>query len=143
MMREILPRKLWLGSVADAKNIETVMDAGIVAVVDLTHEEMPLSFPRSMVYCRFPILDGQQDARQILITAIETLAALLKKDIPTLVYCSAGMSRSPAVAAAALSILQGNMPDDNLRQVVCGHPHDISPRLWEEVREIVGALRAS
>ena len=135
-MREILPRKLWLGNAADARNIEGVMDAGILAVVDLAHEELPLTLPRSIVYCRFPILDGQQSSRQILSAAIETLVALQKKNIPTLVYCSAGMSRSPAVIAAALSICQGGTPEERLRQVAANHPHDISPQLWAEVRDL-------
>jgi protein-tyrosine phosphatase len=112
------------------------MDAGILAVVDLAYEELPPNLPRSIVYCRFPILDGRQNSRQILVMAIETVVALLKKEIPTLVYCSAGMSRSPAVVAAALSILDGSIIDERLRQVVSGHPHDISPQLWEEVREV-------
>lgn len=135
-MREILSRILWLGNAADARNIEGVMDAGIMAVIDLAHEELPLTLPRSIVYCRFPILDGQQSSRQILLVAIETLVSLLKKDIPTLVYCSAGMSRSPAVIAAALSILHGGTPEERLRQVVANHPHDISPQLWAEVRDL-------
>jgi protein-tyrosine phosphatase len=135
-MREVLPKKLWLGNAADGRNIEGVMDAGILAVVDLAYEELPPSLPRSIVYCRFPILDGQQNSRQILVMAIETVVALLKKEIPTLVYCNAGMSRSPAVVAAALSILDGSIVDERLRQVVSGHPHDISPQLWEEVREV-------
>ena len=56
---------------------------------------------------------------------------LLKKQIPTLVYCGAGMSRSPAVVAAVLSIVQGGSPDEKLKEIVAGHPHDVSPQLWE------------
>jgi hypothetical protein len=41
----------------------------------------------------------------------------------------AGMSRSPAVVAAALSIVQGGSPDGKLRQVVAGQPHDVSPQV--------------
>jgi hypothetical protein len=43
------------------------------------------------------------------------------------------MSRSPAVVAAALSIFQGGSPEDRLKEVVAGHPHDVSPHLWEAV----------
>ncbi len=57
---------------------------------------------------------------------------LLKRgQIPTLVYYGAGMSRSPAIVAAALSIVQGGSPDERLKEVVAGHPHDVSPHLWE------------
>jgi len=43
------------------------------------------------------------------------------------------MSRSPAVVAAALSIVQGGGPEDKLKEVVAGHPHDVSPHLGEAV----------
>ncbi|MCC6126440.1 MAG: dual specificity protein phosphatase family protein [Pirellulales bacterium] len=134
-MREILPQKLWLGNLRDATDIHQLMELGIVAIVDLAYEEQPPQFPRSMAYCRFPILDGQQSSLQMLLLAIECLVALLKKDIPTFVYCSAGMSRSPAIVAAALSLLYGGALDDNLRKVISGHPHDISPQLWQEVKD--------
>jgi protein-tyrosine phosphatase len=134
-MREILPRILWLGNSKDVKDIHRLMELGVLAVVDLAYEELPPMLPRSLAYCRFPILDGQQSSMQILVTAIETVVALLKKGIPTFIYCSAGMSRTPAIAAAALSLLDGGALEDHLRKVVAGHPHDISPQLWEEVKE--------
>jgi hypothetical protein len=43
------------------------------------------------------------------------------------------MSRSPAVVAAALAIVEGGSPDEKLRQVVSGQPHDVSPQLWDAV----------
>ncbi len=48
--------------------------------------------------------------------------------------CGSGMSRSPAIVAAALAIVQGGTPEERLREVVAGHPHDVSPQLWEGVR---------
>ncbi len=41
------------------------------------------------------------------------------------------MSRSPAIVAAALSIVQGGSPEDKLKEVVAGRSHDVSPQLWE------------
>ncbi len=135
-MREIVPGRLWLGNVRDARDSGRVLQAGIVAVLDLAAEEAAVAFPRSIVYCRFPILDGQHDSREILATAIETLISLMKRGMPTLVYCGAGMSRSPAVVAAALSIINGGSPDERLNQIVSGHPHDVSPQLWQDVRAL-------
>jgi hypothetical protein len=139
-MREILPGKLWLGNAADARNIESMMRAGVLAVIDLAADQPMPMLPRSLVYCRFPILDGQQDAPAVLRAAIETIVSLLRKEIPTLVYCSAGMSRSPAVVAGALSVLQGGSPDDRLRQIALGHPHDVSPQLWQDVRDVCNEM---
>ncbi len=67
--------------------------------------------------------------------------SLLKSQIPMLVYCGAGMSRSPAVVAAALSIVQGGSPDEKLKEIVAGHPHDVSPHLWEAVCRACRTIR--
>ncbi len=112
-MREILPNKLWLGNAADVRNVEGIMQSGIQAVIDLAIEQLLPTLPRSLVYCRFPILDGQQSSSTAIADAIETLVSVLATGgIPSLVCCSAGMSRSPAVVAGALSVFQGGTPDD-------------------------------
>ena len=139
-MREILPGKLWLGNTADARNIASIMQADILAVVDLAAEQPMPTFPRSLVYCRFPILDGQQTSQAALRVAIEAIVLLMRSGIPTLVSCSAGMSRSPAVVAGALSVLQGGSADDRLRQIALGHPHDVSPKLWQDVRDVCAEM---
>ena len=135
-MREILPDKLWIGNAGDSRDPEHLLRAGIVAVINLAAEEPSPVLPRSMIYCHFPIMDGTQDGQGSLDVAIHTLVSLLKNQVPTLVYCGAGMSRSPAVVAAALSIVQGGSPEDRLREVVAGHPHDVSPQLWEAVCKV-------
>ena len=132
-MREILPGKLWIGNAGDGRDPERLLGAGVVAIINLAAEEPSPVLPRSMVYCHFPIMDGAQDSRGALDVAINTLVSLLKNQIPTLVYCGAGMSRSPAVVAAALSIVHGGNPKDKLREIVAGQPHDVSPQFWDAV----------
>jgi protein-tyrosine phosphatase len=139
-MREILPSRLWLGNAADIRDVESILQNGIQAVIDLAIEQLMPTLPRTLVFCRFPIMDGEQNSSTPLRTAIETLVLFLKRGIPTLVCCSAGMSRSPAVVAGALSVFQGGTPDDCLRQIVLGHPHDVSPQLWQDVRWICAEI---
>jgi predicted protein tyrosine phosphatase len=143
-MREILLGQLWIGNAGDMRDPARLLAAGVVAVVNVAAEEPSPILPRSMVYCRFPIMDGVQEDQGILEVAIQALVSLLKNQVPTLVCCGAGMSRSPAVVAAALSIAHGGSPEEKLREVVAGQSHDVSPRLWEEVRRVcVQAGRAS
>ncbi len=132
-MREILPNQLWIGNAGDGRNAEHLLQKGIVAVIDLAAEEPSPNLPRSMIYCHFPLTDGAPDDLNVLDMAIQTVVFLLKRQIPTLVYCGAGMSRSPAIVAAALCIVQGGSPDEKLKEIVAGHPHDVSPQLWEAV----------
>jgi protein-tyrosine phosphatase len=139
-MREVLSGTLWLGNAADVHNVESIMQAGILAVIDLAFEQLMPTLPRTLAYCRFPIMDGQQSSRSVLRAAIETLISLLRNGMPTLVCCSAEMSRSPAVVAGGLSILQGGSPADRLRQIALGHPHDVSPQFWKDVRDICAEM---
>ena len=135
-MREILPGKLWLGNAGDVRDPEPLLQAGVVAVLNLALEEASLAMPRGMIYCHFPIMDGAQDVQGVLHLAIQTLVSLVKNQVPTLVHCGAGMSRSPAIVAAALAVVEGGSPDERLRQIVAGHPRDVSAQLWEAVQMV-------
>ena len=132
-MREILSNQLWIGNAGDARDAGRLLRAGVAAVINLAAEEPLPNLPRSMIYCHFPLVDGPQDDEAVLDMAIQTVVCLLKNQVSTLVYCGAGMSRSPAVVAAAPSIVQGGSPDEKLKEIVAGRPHDVSPHLWEAV----------
>jgi len=135
-MIELLPGTLWLGNAMDARDLTRLHDVGIRALVDLAIEETPPKLTRDLVYCRFPIHDGTDNPREILRAAVETLLSFILKKVPTLVFCGAGMSRSPCVAAAALALSRDASFDDTLLEVVAGQPHDVSPRLWADVKRM-------
>ena len=140
-MRPILPNRLWIGNAGDGRDPERLLAAGIVAVINLAAEEPSPILPRNMVYCHFPLTDGVPDDPTSLRVAIQTVVSMLKCQFPTLVYCGAGMSRSPAIVAAALSIVQGGSPEEKLKEIVAGHPHDVSPHLWKAVLAVCRALQ--
>jgi protein-tyrosine phosphatase len=140
-MREILPNQLWIGNAGDGRDPEGLLQNGVAAVINLAAEEPSPVLPRSMIYCHFPLVDGPQDDEGVLDVAIRTIVSLLRSQVPTLVYCGAGMSRSPAVVAAALGIVQGGSPDEKLKEIEAGHPHDVSPYLWEAVCSVCRALQ--
>lgn len=136
-MREVIPGMIWIGNGRDGGDISRVMDMEFRAVVDLAMEEVPTHFPREMIYCRFPIVDGAGNSAAILRSAIQCLAVLIETSTPTLVTCGAGMSRSPAIVAAALYESKGGSADDWLKKITAYGPHDVSPALWNEVRSVV------
>jgi hypothetical protein len=136
-MRQILPYSLRLGHVGDVRDLRGVLAAGIVALVDLAVNEPPAAVTRELVYCRFPLVDGSGNPAWLLRAAVETTAGLLRDRVPTLVYCGAGMSRAPSVAAAAISLVSGGPPDSCLAAVVQSGPNDVSPSLWKEIRSIL------
>ena len=130
----ISPHPLWVGHAGDGRDFARLHDLGIEAVVQLAVEEPPLTPPRSLIYHRFPLLDGTGNAPAYLELAIGTIAELIRLGIPTLVCCGMGLSRSPAITATALARLEGVPPDDALRALADHHRMDISPGLWREVR---------
>jgi hypothetical protein len=115
------------------RDLRRVLSAGVLALVDLAANEPPTAVTHELVYCRFPLVDGPGNPPWLLRGVAETTAWLLRSDVPTLVYCGSGMSRSPAIAAAAISLAGGGPPDTCLAALAKSGPHDISPALWHEM----------
>jgi len=133
MMREVIPTRLWIGNAWDARDIRGVLGCGIVAIVDLAIEEPPIQFPRDIVYCRLPLIDGAGNQPTIVRAAIETVAHFMASGTPTLVACGAGMSRSPAIVAAAMAAVERITLMDALAKLTAGQPHDVSPGLLHDI----------
>jgi protein-tyrosine phosphatase len=136
-MREVLPNLLWTGHSRDARQPAELFDLEIRAVVDVAAEESPAALPRELIYCRFPILDGDGNDLLVLRLAIATIEELIGSEIPTLIACGAGMSRSPALAAAAIARLRDWSLDAALKFVLETGSADVSPRLWRQIEAAV------
>jgi hypothetical protein len=136
-MRRIEPYGLWVGSIVDGWNLRELHNAGIRAIVDLASNEAPIKLTRDLTYCRFPIVDGVGNDRMTLRLAVDTLTALVEADLPTLVFCSAGMSRSPLIAAAAIARLSGQPLSECLQQITTGYAHDVGASLIWDVQETI------
>lgn len=137
-MREVVVGKLWTGNARDLRDARGVLGLGVEAVVDLAAEEPPAVYPRDTLCCRFPLVDGVGNRHATLAAAIETLTVLIDSSVPTLVACSAGMSRSPLVTAAALSKSVGIALDEAIERVGADAPVDMSPGLLADIRLLLG-----
>lgn len=135
-MREAITGCLWLGTSLDARNIVAVLRDGIVAVVDLAMEEPLIHFPRDIMYCRIPLVDGSGNRPEIIRAAVDVTASLIDSRVPTLVACGAGMSRSPIIVAAALQRVDGRSLEQGLEDITAGVAHDVSTSLWAEVEAV-------
>ena len=139
-MRQIPSYRLWIGNALDGADMRKLHSEGIETLIDVgLNEPVPL-VSRELIYCRFPLHDGAGNAAALLQLAIETTAALICAGTPALVFCSAGMSRSPAVAAAALAIATRRSADECLIAVFGDGPRDLSPVLWAEIVKVVDAI---
>lgn len=135
-MNQISPYPLWIGHAGEARELDSIYDAGIEAVVELSVEEPPFSTPRDLVACRFPLVDGAGNRPERLALAVHVVAELIATGTPTLVCCGCGMSRSPAVVAAALAEVHGGPAADWLGRVTEHHHSDVSPGLWHELARL-------
>lgn len=141
-MRKIEGYELWIGharSVPDGLGLRT---RGIAAVVDVAMDEVPRLYGRETLSCRFPLVDGGGNPPGVVTSAITALAGLVQARVPTVVYCSMGLSRSPSIAAGAIALVSGRTPDACLADVVRGVPADVSPAMWGEVARAVNGVRA-
>jgi len=137
-MRQADGRALWLGNAGDLRDARAILNAGVEAVVELADSEPLAALPRHLVRCRFPLSDGGDNPSLLLRLAVESVAALLRADIPVLVCCSGGMSRSVSVSAAAVALVEGRELGDSLKEVVGSGPADVSPALFLQLRDVVG-----
>jgi len=132
-MRPIPQTSLWLGHRGGARDLSAIVDAGILSLIDLADNEPVLPFMRELVYCRFPLTDGAGNPEWLLRAAIATLEEMVRLNVPTLVACSAGMSRSPVIAAAGLAKWRGWSLEVAMGVVSQSGPVDVSPGLLAEV----------
>ncbi len=142
-MRSVDGFRLWFGHVGDVRDLRALLSTGIQAAVDLALNEPPAVLPRELIYCRFPLIDGVGNPQWLLRAAVDCVAAVLQSDIPTLVYCSAGMSRSPCIAAAAIARIRGCPADEALIWVAKSGTVDVMPGLWAEVKAAIDSTNNS
>jgi hypothetical protein len=142
-VRQVALFPLWIGNALDAADVRRIHDAGIAALVDLALNEPMPSLTRELIYCRFPLIDGPGNRQELLRLAIQTTSQLIGAGTATLVFCSAGMSRSPAIAAIALSQVTGRSPHDCLAQVIADAPVDLSPGLWSDLVQVARGRMSS
>ncbi|HXT57119.1 MAG TPA: hypothetical protein VN699_00725 [Pirellulales bacterium] len=132
-MTQVETYLLWVGHAGEGRDVRNLYAKEIRAVVQLAIEERSLELPREMILCRFPLVDGCGNDTALLSAAIRSTAVLVSGKIPTLVCCGAGMSRSPAIAAAALSMAKSTPPEEALEIVSRHCPTDVLPGLWQEI----------
>jgi protein-tyrosine phosphatase len=138
-MRQVTGYPVFLSNAYEARDLRAIHAAEIKAVIDLALNEPPLQVTRDLIYCRFPLIDGSGNPAWLIRAAVEMLAELLRANVPTLVYCSAGLSRTPVIVAAAIARLKQANLHDELLAVLQDAPADVSPAL---VAEVEAALRA-
>ncbi|MEM9412733.1 MAG: dual specificity protein phosphatase [Planctomycetota bacterium] len=136
-MHEVHPGLLWIGHAMDVRDPQSIFDVGISAVIDVAYEETPSGVPRQLVYCRFPLNDGGGNEPGRIVQALKTTTDFLRSGTKTMVACSAGMSRSPSIAAFSLALHLSERPEDVLERIGKLKSLEINTDLWNEIRDAI------
>lgn len=139
-MRQVQPYALWIGHQGNARDFAALLRAEVRALVQLAAEEVPVLLPRELIYCRFPLLDGTGNPLEHLTLAVQTVTELLRWRVATVLCCGNGMSRSPAIAAAALAVFKRLDLAESLKLVSDQHRCDVSPGFLHNLREALWPL---
>ena len=140
-MHKIHPNLLWIGHALDVREPRGLFDVGVSAVVDVAYEELPAQIPRQLIYCRFPLNDGGGNNPDTLLQTLRTATDLLWSGTRTLIACSAGMSRSPTIAAFALAYHLSVEPDDVIARIAEAKSLELKSELWANVRTAYNSLK--
>ena len=118
---------LFVGTTTDAGDGSLLHDHGVTLVVSLVHGEPDGGYPDGTAVVDVPMVDGPRNDRTAFDRAVTAVSSRLD-DHTVLVHCSAGASRSPAVAATALALSEGIGLDEAFRRVRARRdavdPHD-------------------
>lgn len=140
MLRDVYRGQLFVGDAISARDLKQIYDHEIAAVLDLAANESPAVLGRDIIYCRFPISDDGSNDDALLSAVIEYSINLLEHNFRTLVACSAGMSRSPIIAASAMSIVRRVPLDETILAITANAPRDVSPSFFASVQKIHARL---
>lgn len=108
-----------VGTESDAGDEPLLQKHGVDTVISLTH-----SNPETGDITRIdvPMVDGPQNSYQAFAEAVETVIEQRENGRCILIHCSAGSSRSPSVAAAAITHLTENNLNEAFNQVIERRP---------------------
>lgn len=135
-MHQIYPNLLWIGHAFDVREPQPLFDAGITTVIDVAYEEPPAQIPRQLTYCRFPLNDGGGNDPKLLLQVLRTTTDFLNSESRTIIACSAGMSRSPTVAAFALAYHLSQDPDDVIARIGAIKSLELKNELWNDLLNV-------
>jgi len=99
--------RLSISGSAAAGDHRQYRERGINAVVQLTHSEPEGGYPAGVAVHQHAMVDGPRNDAGTLQRAVARTVVLVCDEKHVLVHCSAGASRSVAVAGAALAVLDG------------------------------------
>lgn len=132
---------LYVGDIRDASNTKQYYRYEIDAAVKLSHKAPDGGYLDHVEVHDHSMIDGPQNDQGSMTEAVRATADLLSKGETVFVHCSAGASRSPSVAAAALAVLKGVDVQEAGEQVRDARQIQVHPDVWENAQRAVEEVK--
>ena len=120
---------IFVGTESDAGDEPLLRKHGVDVVLSLTHSNPDTGDVNRV---DVPMTDGPQNSYQAFAEAVETVVQQHENNHRVLIHCSAGSSRSPSVAAAAITHLSDTTLNEAFNQIIETRPetdpHDVLVR---------------
>ena len=110
---------VYVGTESDAGDEPLLRKHGVDTVITLTHSNPETG---DITRVDVPMVDGPQNSHQSFAEAVETVIEQRENGRCVLIHCSAGSSRSPSVAAAAITRLSDSTLNEVFNQIVEQRP---------------------
>jgi protein-tyrosine phosphatase len=110
---------IYVGTESDASDEPLLRKHGVDTVISLTHSNLETG---DIIRIDVPMVDGPQNSYQAFAEAVETVVEEREDGRRVLVHCSAGPSRSPSVAAAAITRLSDTTLNEAFNQIIEERP---------------------
>ncbi|GAB3312127.1 dual specificity protein phosphatase family protein [Haloplanus salinarum] len=110
---------IYVGTESNAGDELLLQKHGVDTVISLTHSNPETG---DITRVDVPMVDGPQNSYQSFAEAVETVVEQRENGRCVLVHCSAGSSRSPSVAAAAITHLTENNLNEAFNQIIEQRP---------------------
>ena len=116
---------VFVGTESDAGDQSLLRKHGVDVVVSLTHSKPETG---DVTRVDIPMVDGPQNSQEAFAEAVTEVVEHRESNCTILVHCSAGASRSPSVAAAAIAHLTEKDLNEAFNQIIKQRsetdPHD-------------------
>jgi protein-tyrosine phosphatase len=129
--------QLFIGDIEQAGDRQRYKEHGIDRVIQLTYSAPDNGYPDSVDVHTYSMMDGPRNDEETMRDAVETTASFLQKGDTVLVHCSAGASRSVAVAAASLATVNDTGLDEELQLIRDKKPIQIHPSVQENAENVL------
>lgn len=128
--------RIYVADIHQAGRHQAYREHGIDAVIQLTRRRPEQGYPPGVDVYQYHMRDGPRNDITQVEAAVDRAVSLLASGNVILIHCSAGASRSAAVAAASVAVSQGIRFEEAVAQVSQARQVQIHPDVRQNAKDV-------